>query len=229
MLNRSVPLVVTGVLLLAACGGSEDTVDSTTTTPPTTIDLTIGLFTPNESVTTTTEPTDGTADTTGVTTTVATTVVEDTGLDDADPPVIDDGTGDQGSTDSMQGLITIGGVDYPFGAESCQVSPELVDVRGIGVASDGSEFEAAISFSSDDFDADGTPDTTLEIVVTGIDGPESPNFYGVAYGSSGGVSDEAITVLVQAPRISGSGPIEDLNGIAFGGEPTPMTFEATCP
>lgn len=143
------------------------------------------------------------------------------------------GTGAR-SIDPGQGLIVINGVSYPFDIAICEFESDAIEIVGGGVSSDGAGFEADIFYEGADIDDDGTVDSVLEVSVLvdvplGADGDSVPEFsvFDVTTSSSG--SDSVLTFEITGSRISGSGTIEDFNGVAFPADrPGPMTFDASC-
>ncbi len=225
----------------------------------TTIDLADGAFIKNDGVTLdgngvpVTTVTVDPADDTGASTTLATTtlpsdasVATDTGsgedngsTGDASGGATTGGTatsgGGAGTTlGPASGLIVINGVSYPFETTVCDISDGSIEISGGGIASDNAGFAVDIFFDGADIDGDGTADTVLEISVlvdvpAGADGDSVPEFsvFDITTSSSG--DDSVLTFEVTGSGISGSGTIDDLNGVAFPADsPAPMTFAVRC-
>lgn len=258
MARMSIAWVIAALTLsTAACGASAgDVVESTAVT--TTIDPAEGAFQRNAGTRTdasgavVTDPPNsdtgdpvagdagGTVSTTTVdpsaTVSVGTSVGGDAPTTSATQPAVtapgptSPGTG---SGAVGRGVVQIGGVDYAFVADSCDVNDDGFEVFGYGAANDGARVEVGIVFESFDFDGDGVAESTFDLIVdpdpsAGGDRSKLPEFY-ISVEDTDLSGGGTVTVIVDGRQIAGSGPIEDLNGIAAPvGSTLPMTFEASC-
>lgn len=149
-------------------------------------------------------------------------------------------TGDAGSTpvapavEPGEGVIVVGGVDYLFPTTLCEVQNGTVLIEGQGISSEFDRFKASIYYVIEDFDNDGAPESTLDVVIdfevpANAEATDVPELYASKVDSEDFQSGVDIDVVVDGRRISGAGPMFDFNGIVFPvDEPGPMAFDARC-
>lgn len=132
------------------------------------------------------------------------------------------------------GIVQIGDVMYPFVAEECEIDSLGFFLFGYGTSSAGDPVEVDISGDTDDVDGDGTPDVNFDMyVVPDLDAGDSvsslPDFFASKVETSTYTEGEDVELVITGTTVSGSGPIEDFNGVAIPiGETRPMTFEVRC-
>lgn len=151
---------------------------------------------------------------------------------ESNPPI--DPDVEVSSTEEGQGTIVIGDVTYAFGADFCEFASDSVFVEGVGVSTAGQAFIAGVVFQRFDFDNDGVVDVEFDVSVESIprddqDFNDLPDFFAAKVDSADFTEGEDLTYSITATRLSGAGPIGDLNGVAAPIDQTlPMTFEVEC-
>ncbi len=156
----------------------------------------------------------------------------DVDLDELEETVTGMSTGEGG------GEVVIDGATYAFAAEICIVQGNDFTAEGLGEAPDGTPAWVSISYSADgfDFDNDGEGDTTFDLFVEvgkselfGSGADDQPDWSASKLDAATMQTGEDITVQLDGGTLSGSGPIQDFNGVAIPfGESVDMTFQATC-
>ena len=155
----------------------------------------------------------------------------DLDLDELEETVTGFNTGDGG------GRVTIDGSDYTFDASVCIAQGPSFLAQGPGTGPDGTPAWFDISYSEDyDFDSDGELDTSLDLFIEvgktemfGEGSDDQPDWAASKVDSASMTFGEDISVEFDGTTLSGSGPINDFNGVAVPfGETAPMTFQATC-
>lgn len=244
-------LVVAGVgtlMLLAACGSADPATD--TSIPPVAetdvINYAEGAFIPNGSRTGDAGEPSGTDvasdvppstdDAAGAVDATATTIGDVTSTtvpaDGSATTVAPSGSAPQ--LGASEGLVRIGAVDYPFTTETCDVDDLGFSVLGFGASSSGQPVEIDIVAETVDLDGDSTVDISFDMfvvpnVAAGVDVSNLPDFYASKVKTSSFSEGDDIVVTVSGTRVSGSGPIEDFNGVAApDGQTLPMTFDVQC-
>lgn len=138
------------------------------------------------------------------------------------------------STEVGQGTIVIDGVTYAFGADFCEFASDAVFIEGVGVSSAGQAFVAGVVFQRFDFDNDGVVDVEFDVSVESIprddqDFDDLPDFFAAKVESADFTEGEDLTYSITTTRLSGGGPIGDLNGVAVPFDQTvSMTFDVEC-
>ena len=141
---------------------------------------------------------------------------------------------DVSSTEEGQGTIVIDGVTYAFGADFCDFASDSVFIEGVGVSSAGRAFIVGVVFQQFDFDNDGVVDVEFDVSVESIpdddqDFDDLPDFFAAKVDSADFTEGEDLTYSITDTRLTGGGPISDLNGVAAPLDQTvPMTFEVSC-
>ncbi|NND75393.1 MAG: hypothetical protein HKN44_10345 [Ilumatobacter sp.] len=246
---RTTMAIVGGLCwLVAGCGSSEPASD-TVLTPVVetgTINYAEGAFVRNDS--SSTAGSDGAAPTatdaaeTGTTAPAAASTTEASATTVEGDTTVSSTTAGSATTTSGsvsplgvdEGIVTIGTVTYPFAAQTCDVDSLGFFVFGNGTSSGGDQFEVDISGETVDLDGDGTSDVNFDIFVVatpavGEDASGYPEFYASKVQTSDFSEGDDLVLNVAGTTVSGSGPIEDFNGIVIStGETLPMTFEARC-
>lgn len=160
--------------------------------------------------------------------------LDDAGVD-IDLDELEDDIGDF-STGEGGGVVTIDGVAYTFEATGvCVYQGTDFVAEGLGQDPDGGPAWVSISASMEDFDGDGTEGPSIDVFVdpgrTELfgDSPDDAPAFSASYWEGFGDASQEIVYELSDGRISGSGPVQDFNGIAWPfGESREMSFEASC-
>jgi hypothetical protein len=199
-----------GGLVIAACGGSDDQAS------------------PGAS------PVQSSADTSAAETEMDDPDAAQAALDDAGADVDLEEYADNLSgfnTGEGGGVVTIDGVPWTYTAEVCIAQDLDFIAAGPGESPDGTPAWIDVTASGDfDVDGDGENDRIVDVYVTvgqtgmfGGGSEDDPDY------AASSMFSEGLTFTLDGGRISGSGEIEDYNGIAIPyGERRPVTFEAAC-
>lgn len=128
------------------------------------------------------------------------------------------------STGEGGGVVTIDGVGYTFTAEVCvDQAPDFV-AAGPGQSDDGTLAWVDVSLGDE---TDGESSVSVAVGKTELFGSgadDQPDFFAINYGGS-----SEFTFTLEGGQTSGSGEIQDYNGIAVAfGERVPFTYEASC-
>jgi hypothetical protein len=234
---RIVALVATGGLAMVSCGGSDD--DSSDAEPAAS-EVSTESDSGSDAAGSGDDGTDDAADDAGDdvggsgSNDDAQQSLDDVGVD-MDLDELEDTVGNF-STGEGGGVVTIDGADVTFEATGVCISQgEDFVAEGLGQTSDGEPAWVGISASVDDLDGDGEPDHTVDVTVEvgkielfGSGPDDAPN-YSASYIEAYASPDTVIEYELADGRISGSGRIQDFNGVAIPfGESAEMTFEASC-
>lgn len=138
------------------------------------------------------------------------------------------------STGEGGGTVTIDGAAYTFEATGVCISQgNDFAAEGLGEGPDGEAAWVSVNASEFDFDDDGTPDPSVDVYVevgkTELfgSGPDDAPDWTASWVAGLGMPE--ISYELDGGSISGSGEIQDVNGVAIGfGESVPFTFEASC-
>lgn len=140
------------------------------------------------------------------------------------------------STGEGGGTVTIDGVVYTFEATGvCVVQGTDFVAEGLGQDPEGNPAWVSISASMEDFDGDGTEGPSIDVFVepgkTELfgEGPDDAPDFSASYFE--GIADPSQEIVYELSdgRITGRGPVQDFNGVAFPfGESREMSFEASC-
>lgn len=236
--TRTAALIVAAGLLVAACGGSDDepaadepAAESAGTDEPAdeTSDETSDGTSDVASDEAMDEPDDGSG-----TNDDAQQSLDDAGVDmDLDELEEDIGalsTGDGG------GVVTIDGTAYTFEATGVCISQgDDFVAEGLGQDPEGNPAWVSISASMEDFDGDGTEGPSIDVFVEPGrlelfgEGPDDAPDFSASYWEGFGDASQEIVYELDGGSISGSGPVQDFNGVAWPfGESREMSFEASC-
>lgn len=140
------------------------------------------------------------------------------------------------STGEGGGVVTIDGAEYVFEATGvCIAQGDDFVAEGLGETPDGGPAWVSVSISMYDFDGDGEESQSIDVFVEvgktemfGSGGDDQPD-WSASYTAEFGNPDMEIIAELSDGTASGSGPIQDFNGVAATfGESVAMSFEASC-